>query len=57
VNVSEGTSIDLADPLSKERVASGYGPQMFGLPIGEIGVEIAGQMEPVAIEAGQVTEF
>jgi hypothetical protein len=57
VNVSEGTRIDLADPLSKERVASGYGPQMFGLPIGEIGVEIAGQMEPVAIEAGQVTEF
>jgi hypothetical protein len=57
VHVSEGTRIDLADPLSKERVASGYGPQMFGLPIGEIGVEIAGQMELVAIEAGQVTEF
>jgi hypothetical protein len=57
VNVSEGTRIDLADPLTKERVASGYGPQMFGLPIGEIGVEIAGQTESVAIEAGQVTEF
>jgi hypothetical protein len=57
VNVSEGTRIDLADPLSKERVASGYGPQMFGLPTGEIGVEIAGQMETVAIEAGQITEF
>jgi hypothetical protein len=57
VNVSEGTRVDLADPISKEHVASGYGPQMFGLPIGEIGVVIAGQTENVAIEAGHVTEF
>jgi hypothetical protein len=57
MNVSDGTRIDLVDPASKERVASGYGPQLFGLPVGEIGVEIAGQTETVAIEAGKVTEF
>ena len=57
VTVSDGTRVDLADPASKEHVASGYGPQVFGLPAGEIGVEIAGQTENVVIEAGQVTEF
>ena len=57
MNVSEGTRIDLTDPVSKEHVASGYGPQLFGLPSGEIGVEIAGQTETVAIETGRVTEF
>jgi hypothetical protein len=57
MNVSDGTRIDLVDPASKERIASGYGPQLFGLPAGEIGVEIAGQTETVAIEAGQVTDF
>jgi hypothetical protein len=57
VSASEGTRIDLADPSSKERVSSAYGPQLFGLPIGEVGVEIAGQTENVVIEAGQVTEF
>jgi len=40
-----------------QRIASDYGPQVFGLPIGEVGVEIAGQTENVVIEAGQVTEF
>src|SRR6185503_15200924 len=57
VNAIEGTRIDLADPGTKQRVASAYGPQLFGLPIGEVGVEIAGQTENVVIEAGQVTEF
>lgn len=57
VNASEGTRIDLADPASKENVASAYGTQSFGLPIGEVGVQIAGQTENVVIEAGQVTEF
>ena len=57
VNASAGTRIELADPASKEIVADGYGTKVFGLPIGEIGVQIAGQTENVAIEAGQVTEF
>jgi hypothetical protein len=57
VNASEGTRIDLADPVSKASVASGYGPQVFGLPVGEVGVQIAGQTETVVIEPGKVAEF
>jgi hypothetical protein len=57
VSASDGTRIDLADPESNERVTSGYGAQVFGLPVGEIGVQIAGQTEKVTIEAGGVTEF
>jgi hypothetical protein len=57
VNASDGTRIDLADPVSKESVTSGYGAQAFGLPVGQIGVQIAGQTETVVIEAGQVSEF
>jgi len=57
VNASEGTRVDLADAVTKEKVAGGYGTQAFGLPIGEIGVQIAGQTENVVIEAGQVAEF
>jgi hypothetical protein len=57
INASEGTRVELADTVTKEQVASGYGAEVFGLPIGEIGVQIAGQTENVVIEAGQVTEF
>jgi hypothetical protein len=57
VNASDGTRIDLTDAVSKKSVAAGYGTQVFGLPIGSIGVQIAGQIETVDIEAGQVTEF
>jgi hypothetical protein len=57
VNANEGTRVDLADTVTKEKVAGGYGTQAFGLPVGEIGVQIAGQTETVVIEAGQVAEF
>jgi hypothetical protein len=57
VNASDGTRVDLADPVSKERVTGGYGTQAFGLPIGQIGVQIAGQTETLVIEAGKVAEF
>jgi hypothetical protein len=57
VNASDATRIDLVDPISNERVASDYGATVFGLPVGQVGVQIAGQTETVAIEAGQVTEF
>lgn len=57
VTASDGTRIDLADPVDKKSFAGAYGAQAFGLPIGEVGVQIAGQTETVVIEAGQVTEF
>jgi hypothetical protein len=57
VNASDGTRVELADPTTKQNVASAYGTQSFGLPVGEVGVQIAGQTENVVIEAGKVTEF
>jgi hypothetical protein len=57
VNASDATRVDLVDPISKESVAGDYGATVFGLPIGQIGVQIAGQTETVMIEAGKVAEF
>jgi len=57
VTASDSTRIDLADPVDKKSFVGGYGTDAYGLPIGEVGVQIAGQAETVVIEAGQVTEF
>jgi hypothetical protein len=57
VNASDGTHVEVVDPIGKQVVVDGYGTVAFGLPIGEIGVRIAGQTETVVIEAGQITEF
>lgn len=57
VSSSDGTHVEIADPATNQRIADGYGTEAFGLPIGEVGVRIAGQTESVVIEAGQVTEF
>jgi hypothetical protein len=57
VTASDGTRIDLVEPINGKSVAGGYGTGAYGLPIGEVGVQIAGQSETVVIEAGRVTEF
>ena len=57
VSASASTRIDLVEGADERSLASDYGPSAFGLPIGEVGVRIAGQTEVVTIEAGQVTEF
>jgi hypothetical protein len=57
VTASEGTRVDLIDAADKKAFTGDYGTQAFGLPIGDVGVQIAGQTETVVIEAGQVTEF
>jgi hypothetical protein len=57
VTASDGTRIDLIDGADGKAVTSGYGAAAYGLPVGEVGVQIAGQTETVVIEAGQVTEF
>jgi hypothetical protein len=38
-------------------VAGGYGEQQYGLPIGPVAVQLAGQRETALIEDGKVTEF
>jgi hypothetical protein len=57
VTASSGTRIDLVDRADGRSFTSGYGPGAYGLPIGEVGVQISGQNEAVVIEAGQVSEF
>ena len=57
VTASDGTRVDLVNPADGKGVTSGYGTDVYGLPIGEVGVQIAGQTETVVIAAGQVTEF
>jgi hypothetical protein len=57
VTASEGTRVDLVDRADGKGLIGGYGTDAYGLPIGEVGVQIAGQTETVVIEAGQVSEF
>ncbi len=52
-----GTRMDVLDQDKKTHVTSGYGNKQFGLPIGTVHVQIAGQMEPVTIKDGQITDF
>lgn len=57
VTASDSTRVDLAEPANDKSFTGGYGTEVYGLPIGEVGVQIAGQTETVVIETGQVTEF
>jgi hypothetical protein len=57
VHASDGTRIDLVEAADGTAVASGYGEKQYGLPVGPVGVEIAGQRDTALIEDGQVTEF
>lgn len=57
VTASSGTRVDLVDPADGRALTGDFGPRAYGLPIGEVGVQIRGQTETVVIEAGQVTEF
>lgn len=57
VTAGESTRVDLVDRANGRALTGGFGTDAYGLPIGEIGVQMAGQTEPAVIEAGQVTEF
>ena len=57
VHASDGTRIDLIEPVTGELLASGYGEKRYGLPVGPIGIGVAGQQDTALIEDGKVTEF
>jgi hypothetical protein len=57
VHASDGTRIDLVEPANGEKLASGYGEKQYGLPIGLVAVEVAGQRDTALVEDGKVTEF
>lgn len=57
VTASNSTRVDVVDRAGGRSLTGGFGSDSYGLPIGDVSVQIAGQTETVAIEAGQVTEF
>ena len=57
VHATESTRIDLIEPASGEEFASGYGEKQYGLPVGLVAVEVAGQRDTALIEDGKVTDF
>jgi hypothetical protein len=57
VHATEGTRIDLLEPASGEKFASGYGEKQYGLLVGLVAVEVAGQRDTALVEDGKVTDF
>jgi hypothetical protein len=57
VNALPQTRVELLDQVGGKVFASGHGEQSYGLPIGPVTVQVAGQSERVTIEEGKVTEF
>jgi hypothetical protein len=57
VHASDATRVDLVEPAADEKVATGYGEKQYGLPVGLVAVEIAGQRDTALIEDGKVTDF
>lgn len=57
VNALPQTRIELLDQAGGKVFTSGHGEQLYGLPIGPVTVQVAGQSDTVTIEEGKVTEF
>jgi len=57
VHATDGTRIDLVEPADGAKLESGYGEKQYGLPVGLVAVEVAGQRDTALIEDGKVTEF
>lgn len=57
INANQDTRVDLLDGPSGKILTGGYGEKSYGLPIGAVSVQVAGQSETVTIEDGTVSEF
>jgi hypothetical protein len=57
VHASDGTHIELLDHASSAAVAGGYGEGLYGLAVGPVVVQVAGQRDTALIEDGKITEF
>ena len=57
IHASDGTRIELLEQANGAVLASGYGEKQYGLPVGPVTVEVAGQQDTALIEDGKVTEF
>jgi hypothetical protein len=57
VTAPGGTRLDVLDMDGKTNLTNGYGNKQFGLPIGTVLLQIAGQSEAVTIQDGKITDF
>ena len=57
LNAGKDTRVEIFDADKKTNLIGGYGTADYGLPVGAYHVQIAGQMEPVTVEDGKVTDF
>lgn len=57
VTAPGGTRVDVLDMDGKTNLTNGYGNKQFGLPIGTVRLQIAGQSEAVTIQDGKITDF
>ena len=57
VTAPGGTRLDVLDMDGKTNLTNGYGNKQFGLPIGTVLLQIAGQSESVTIQDGKITDF
>ena len=55
VSAGKDTSVGVLDGGNK--LTSGYGNQVIGLPLGSYDIQVAGQTEKVTISEGTITDF
>jgi hypothetical protein len=57
VTAPGGTRLDVLDKDGKTNLTNAYGSKQFGLPVGTVRLQIAGQSETVTIQEGKITDF
>jgi hypothetical protein len=57
ISAAGDTQVKVVDADQKTSLSSGRGARAVGLPVGTFGVMVAGQVHPVQIQEGQITDF
>lgn len=57
VTADSQTTYDVLEPTEGRKLASGFGIQTIGLPVGNYQVRIRGKLQPVMIEEGKITDL
>jgi hypothetical protein len=57
ITAAGDTQVKVLDADQKTSLSSGRGARAVGLPVGTFGVMVAGQVRPVQIQEGQITDF
>lgn len=57
IKAEANTLVRVLDAVGKTQLASAYGAQVVGLPVGAFSVQVAGQSQTVNVQEGKITEF